>query len=89
MSLCSDCPPVGYITDKTRCALCPRRRVTHLHSDTDNFEEVMMCGLFGFDEGNGVFAVTLTSNKLMFTRDEKACTCKNCLRVLETVKRKW
>lgn len=23
--LCSDCPPAGYPTDKTRCACCPRR----------------------------------------------------------------
>lgn len=23
-TLCSDCPPVGYPTDKTRCATCPR-----------------------------------------------------------------
>jgi hypothetical protein len=23
--LCSDCPPAGYPTDKTRCAECPRR----------------------------------------------------------------
>jgi hypothetical protein len=23
--LCSDCPPVGYPTDKTRCRDCPRR----------------------------------------------------------------
>lgn len=23
-ALCSDCPPVGYPTDKTRCAECPR-----------------------------------------------------------------
>lgn len=23
--LCSDCPPVGYPHDKTRCAPCPRR----------------------------------------------------------------
>lgn len=23
--LCSDCPPVGYPTDETRCAPCPRR----------------------------------------------------------------
>ena len=23
--LCSDCPPVGYPTDKTRCDECPRR----------------------------------------------------------------
>lgn len=23
-ALCSDCPPVGYPTDKTRCAPCPR-----------------------------------------------------------------
>lgn len=22
-SLCSDCPPVGYTTDKTRCDSCP------------------------------------------------------------------
>jgi hypothetical protein len=25
MALCSDCPPAGYPTDKTRCAECPRR----------------------------------------------------------------
>lgn len=24
--LCSDCPPIGYPTDKTRCAPCPRRK---------------------------------------------------------------
>ena len=24
-ALCGDCPPVGYPTDKTRCAECPRR----------------------------------------------------------------
>lgn len=24
-ALCEDCPPVGYPTDKTRCAPCPRR----------------------------------------------------------------
>lgn len=24
--LCSDCPPVGYATDKTRCDPCPRRQ---------------------------------------------------------------
>lgn len=24
-TLCSDCPPLGYPTDKTRCAPCPRR----------------------------------------------------------------
>lgn len=24
--LCSDCPPVGYSTDETRCLPCPRRR---------------------------------------------------------------
>jgi uncharacterized paraquat-inducible protein A len=23
--LCSDCPPVGYPNDKTRCTSCPRR----------------------------------------------------------------
>lgn len=23
--LCGDCPPLGYSTDKTRCAPCPRR----------------------------------------------------------------
>lgn len=25
VSLCEDCPPVGYPTDKTRCLPCPRR----------------------------------------------------------------
>lgn len=24
-TLCEDCPPVGYPTDKTRCLPCPRR----------------------------------------------------------------
>lgn len=24
-SLCEDCPPFGYETDKTRCLVCPRR----------------------------------------------------------------
>lgn len=24
-TLCDDCPPVGYSTDKTRCLPCPRR----------------------------------------------------------------
>lgn len=28
-SLCSDCPPVGYQTDKTRCLPCPRRPSVH------------------------------------------------------------
>ena len=23
--LCSDCPPIGYPTDNTRCSECPRR----------------------------------------------------------------
>lgn len=27
--LCSDCPPIGYSTDLTRCEPCPRRTVTH------------------------------------------------------------
>lgn len=26
-ALCSDCPPVGYPTDKTRCGMCPRRAI--------------------------------------------------------------
>lgn len=26
-NLCSDCPPVGYSTDKTRCDACPRRAI--------------------------------------------------------------
>lgn len=29
VSLCDDCPPEGYITDKTRCAPCPRRSPEH------------------------------------------------------------
>jgi hypothetical protein len=24
-TLCEDCPPVGYPTDKTRCGPCPRK----------------------------------------------------------------
>ena len=30
---CEDCPPVGYPTDKTRCASCPRRSTRK--DDTD------------------------------------------------------
>lgn len=26
--LCSDCPPEGYPTEKTRCGPCPRKRPT-------------------------------------------------------------
>lgn len=29
MTLCEDCPPVGYPTDKTRCLPCPRRTEPH------------------------------------------------------------
>lgn len=29
IALCSDCPPIGYPTDKTRCAECPRRTDCH------------------------------------------------------------
>lgn len=25
---CSDCPPEGYPTDKTRCSECPRKKPT-------------------------------------------------------------
>ncbi len=44
MSLCEDCPPVGYPTDKTRCAPCPRRaalrgRKRALQSRLDNLGE--------------------------------------------------
>lgn len=28
-ALCSDCPPIGYPTDRTRCAECPRRMPTN------------------------------------------------------------
>jgi hypothetical protein len=27
-TLCEDCPPIGYPTDKTRCTPCPRRVAT-------------------------------------------------------------
>lgn len=27
-TLCDDCPPVGYPTDKTRCLPCPRRAMS-------------------------------------------------------------
>ena len=29
-ALCSDCPPLGYPTDKTRCLPCPRRAASLL-----------------------------------------------------------
>lgn len=25
--LCDDCPPIGYVTDATRCLPCPRRPI--------------------------------------------------------------
>ncbi len=28
LEMCSDCPPHGYPTDKTRCVECPSRQVT-------------------------------------------------------------
>lgn len=28
-ALCSDCPPIGYLTDRTRCSECPRRMPTN------------------------------------------------------------
>lgn len=37
-ALCEDCPPVGYPTDKTRCAPCPRR------VSTDEIEAVLEAG---------------------------------------------
>lgn len=33
--LCSDCPPVGYPTDKTRCVECPRRTPKALDAIAD------------------------------------------------------
>lgn len=32
-SLCEDCPPEGYCTDKTRCLPCPRRGLTDCGPD--------------------------------------------------------
>jgi hypothetical protein len=34
-SMCSDCPPVGYPTDKTRCSDCPRRALPQECSGAD------------------------------------------------------
>jgi hypothetical protein len=33
--LCEDCPPIGYVTDKTRCAPCPRRASTAQNGRTE------------------------------------------------------
>jgi len=33
--LCSDCPPVGYPTDKTRCLPCPRRAILRTKENPD------------------------------------------------------
>jgi hypothetical protein len=27
---CSDCPPIGYPTDKTRCSGCPNRQIARV-----------------------------------------------------------
>lgn len=34
-SLCSDCPPIGYPTDETRCAPCPRRAALRASSEKE------------------------------------------------------
>ena len=33
VELCSDCPPEGYPTDKTRCIECPRRPLSDCEND--------------------------------------------------------
>lgn len=36
IDICSDCPPIGYPTDKTRCVSCPRTVAREL---ADKFRE--------------------------------------------------
>lgn len=42
--LCSDCPPSGYPTDSTRCALCPRRMEQFDSFDEPFFDSAVLSG---------------------------------------------
>lgn len=49
--ICSDCPPLGYPTDKTRCNDCPRRNSTQgesmtttIGTDAADAEVCLACG---------------------------------------------
>lgn len=55
MSMCEDCPPVGYPTDKTRCEPCPRR---DRPAKNPGGCECMECGcIFIGEEWDGLCAV--------------------------------
>jgi hypothetical protein len=41
-SLCEDCPPVGYPTDKTRCTPCPRRSPKLNEVDDDELDVLVI-----------------------------------------------
>ncbi len=39
--ICSDCPPVGYPTDETRCRSCPRLSLDLDGGDTETLDSFM------------------------------------------------
>lgn len=49
-SLCEDCPPVGYPTDKTRCDPCPRRTPASHEGQRDDFTNSVHCLIFSMIE---------------------------------------
>ncbi len=46
MALCSDCPPAGYPTNKTRCHSCPRSEDNECPMCSDELDagECYTCG---------------------------------------------
>lgn len=57
--LCSDCPPWGYPTEKTRCRTCPRRynEALFVHITKENECKHEFVGWRDFEDGNGGEAV--------------------------------
>lgn len=49
-TLCEDCPPVGYPTDKTRCTPCPRRATTQAPDAVERAARAICAKAFEMDE---------------------------------------
>lgn len=51
---CTDCPPAGYPTDKTRCDSCPRRQDESEYEDEGylNSPTCISCGWHPEEEGH-------------------------------------
>ncbi|MBK8742695.1 MAG: DnaB-like helicase C-terminal domain-containing protein [Betaproteobacteria bacterium] len=69
MELCSDCPPVGYPTDKTRCDDCPRRTVP-----------CARCGGSGVIQGRPTTFETDSREEMALAWDMARYPCPECKR---------